>query len=184
MVRLRSFELSDLDEIMKHWNVRDLRQLLGSIDRGAVSSHEEEEWIRNTWKRRQEREAFTMAIEDIAKGKLIGGLGIFNIDWTSRSAEIGISIHNPKYWGKGYGKEALSLLIEFAFRDLNFNRLGLEVFEFNLRAKKCYINVGFQEVGRWRKKKYINGKYHDSILMDILKNEWKKHLTNRSRIGK
>jgi len=171
-VRLRSFELSDLDEIMKHWNNMELRNLLGSVDRGPASRNDEEEWIRNTWKQRQERKVFTFAIETIVDNKLIGGTGLFDIDWTSRSAMTGISIYNPKYWGKGYGQESMNLILGFAFRNLNLNRVELETFDFNKRAQKCYLKVGFKDVGKRRKARFINGQYHDAIIMDILKEEW------------
>ncbi len=171
-VRLRSFELSDVDEIMEHWNNMELRNLLGSADRGSVSRSEEEEWIRSTWKQRQERKAFTFAIETLTDNKLIGGTGLFNIDWTSRSAMVGISIYNLEYWGKGYGQESMNLIIGFAFRNLNLNRVELDTFDFNKRAQKCYLKVGFKEVGRRRKARFIDGKYHDDIIMDILKDEW------------
>ncbi len=171
-VRLRSFELSDLDEIMKHWNKIELRNLVGSADRGPVARSEEEEWIRNTWKQRQEKKAFTFAIETTADNRLIGGTGLFNIDWTSRSAVAGISIYNPECWGKGYGQEAMNLILSFAFRNLNLNRVELDTFDFNKRAQKCYLKVGFKEVGRRRKARFIDGEYHDDIIMDVLKDEW------------
>jgi len=171
-VRLRSFELSDLDEIMSHWNDMELRNLVGSADRGPVCRNDEEEWIRSTWKQRQERKAFTLAIETIAEGKLIGGIGLFNIDWTSRSAMSGISIYDPKNRDKGYGQESMNLILEFAFRSLNLNRVELDTFDFNERAQKCYVKVGFKEVGRRRKARFIDGQYRDDIMMDILKDEW------------
>jgi len=171
-VCLRSFELSDLDEIMKHWNNMELRNFLGSVDKGPAARNEEEEWIKGTWKRSRERTAFTMAIETIADSKLIGGTGIFDIDWTSRSATVGISIYNPKYWGKGYGQESINLLLGFAFRNLNLNRVELDTFDFNKRAQNCYLKIGFKEVGKRRKAKFIDGKYHDDIIMDILREEW------------
>lgn len=171
-VRLRSFELSDLDEIMKHWNRMELRNLVGSADRGPVSRNEEEEWIKNTWKQRQERKAFTFAIETIADPKLIGGTGLFSIEWTSRSAIVGISIYNPEYWGKGYGNESMNLILSFAFRNLNLKRVELNTFDFNERAQKCYLKAGFKEVGRRRQARFIDGQYHDDIIMDILKDEW------------
>jgi len=171
-IRLRSFELSDLDEILRHWNNMELRNLLGSADRGPASRNDEEEWIRSTWKLRQERRAFMFVIETTADNKLIGGTGLFNIDWTSRSAMTGISIYNPEYWGKGYGQESMNLILGFAFRNLNLNRVELETLDFNERAQKCYLKVGFKEVGRRRKAKFINSGYHDSIVMDILRDEW------------
>jgi RimJ/RimL family protein N-acetyltransferase len=173
-VCLRSFELSDLEELMKYWNSMELRRFLGGVDRGPAARSEEEEWIKSTWKLRQERRAFTFAIEDVSSKKLIGGTGLFSLDWTSRSAEAGISIYNPDYWGKGYGEESLNLLLSFAFLDLNLNRIGLEVFDFNKRAYKCYVKAGFKEMGRRRERQFIDGKYHDSILMDILRDEWSR----------
>ena len=171
-VCLRSFELSDLDEIMKHWNSVELRRLLGNVERGPASRNEEEEWIKDTWKLRQEKRAFLFAIETTAENKLIGGSGLFNFSWISRSAEVGISIYNPEYWGRGCGVDSLDLILGFAFRDLNLNRVGLEVFDFNQRAQKCYLKVGFKEAGRKRKARFIDGQYHDSIIMDILREEW------------
>ncbi len=171
-VRLRSLELSDLDEIMKHWNDMELRNLVGSADNGPMSRNDEEEWIKSTWKQRQERKAFHFAIETITDNKLIGGTGLFEIDWTSRSATVGISIYNPEYWGKGYGEESMNLLLSFAFRNLNLNRLELDTFDFNKRAQKCYLKVGFKEVGRRRKARFIDGQYRDDMIMDVLKDEW------------
>lgn len=171
-VRLRSFELSDLEGIMKYWNNMELRNFVGSVDRGPVSRNDEEEWIRNTWKERSERKAYTMAIETIADNRLIGGVGLFDFNWTSRSAMTGISIYNPAYWGKGYGQESMNLMLGFAFHNLNLNRVELNTFDFNKRARKCYLKVGFKEAGRRRKACFIDGQYHDDIIMDILKEEW------------
>lgn len=169
---MRSFELSDLDEIMKHWNNMELRNLLGSADRGPAGRSDEENWIRNTWKERQERKAFTFAIETVANSKLIGGTGLFSISRTNRSAMTGISIYSPECWGKGFGQESMNILLSFAFQNLNLNRVELETFDFNKRAQKCYSKVGFRETGRRRKARFIDGKYHDSIIMDILEEEW------------
>ncbi len=146
-VRLRSFELSDVDEQLKHWNNLELRNLVGGAAMGPVSRNDEEEWIRNTWKRRQERKAFAFAIEAKKDNKLIGGTSLFNINWTNRSAEAGIAIFDSENWGKGYGQEAMNLILGFAFRNLNLNRVELDTFDFNIRAQKCYLKVGFKEVG-------------------------------------
>jgi len=171
-LRLRSFELSDLDEIMRHWNNLELRNLVGNADRGPLCRNDEEEWIRNTWKQRQERKEFSLAIETIADNKLIGGIALMNCDWINRSAILGISIWDPKNRGKGYGQESINLILDFAFQILNLNRVELETFDFNKRAQKCYAKIGFKEVGRKRQARFINGEYHGSIIMDILKDEW------------
>jgi len=179
-LRLRSFELSDLDEIIKHWNNMELRNLVGSADRGPVSITDEEEWIKQTWKQRQEKTGFTFAVETISDKKLIGGTSLFNFNWLSRSAVFGISIYDPKNWGKAYGQEATNLVLDFAFNNLNLNRIELYAFDFNKRAQKCYKNVGFTEVGRKRKSRYIDGEYRDEVVMDIMKDEW---LTKQAKQG-
>jgi RimJ/RimL family protein N-acetyltransferase len=171
-LRLRSFELSDLEEIMKHWNNMELRNLVGSPDRGPVSIADEEEWIKQTWKQRQEKSGFTFAIETVADKKLVGGTGLFNFNWSSRSAVFGISIYDPKNWGKGYGQETTNLVLGFAFNTLNLNRVELYTFDFNKRAQKCYRSVGFREVGRRRKARFVDGEYRDDLIMDILRDEW------------
>jgi len=63
-------------------------------------------------------------------------------------------------------------MLVFAFRTLNLNRVELNTFDFNRRAQKCYLKVGFKEVGRRRKARFIDGEYHDDIIMDVLKDEW------------
>jgi len=173
-VLLRSFELSDLDEIMKHWNNMELRNRVGSADRGPQSRSDEEEWIRNTWKDRQEKKGFTFAIATIAENKLIGGVSLFNINWVSRSAMFGISIYDPKNRGKGYGQESTRLILDFAFKTLNLHRVELFTFDFNTQAQETYKKVGFKEIGRRRKAAFIDGQYHDDVVMDILRDEWLK----------
>ena len=174
-VRLRSVELSDLDEIVMYWNDAELRKLVGSYALGPVSREDEEEWVRGTWKRRKEKRDFVFAIETVSDGKLIGTIGLHFCDWTNRSAVLGIAIYDSKNWGKGYGQESINLLLEYAFRTLNLNRVELQTFDFNLRAQKCFKKVGFKEIGRKRKAYYMDGTYHDIILMDILKEEWLSH---------
>ena len=84
-------------------------------------------------------------------------------------------IFNKEYWGKGFGTEALRVLIgEFAFKTLNLHLIELEVLSSNSRAYKCYEKAGFKEVGRWREAHFVNGEYVDGIIMDILRSEWIK----------
>ncbi|RIL69394.1 N-acetyltransferase, partial [Staphylococcus devriesei] len=72
---------------------------------------------------------------------------------------------NENYWGKGYGKEALKLLINFAFNSLNLHMLYLEVFSYNENATKMYEKLGFNQDGILRQSKYQDGQYYDKIIM-------------------
>ena len=112
------------------------------------------------------------AIIDSEKDETIGTVGLHEIDNINRTATLGIFIGNKSYWNKGYGTEAIQLILDFGFNYLNLNNIDLALMEFNQRAMKCYEKCGFKEIGRRRKNKFINGKYYDSILMDILSEEF------------
>lgn len=113
------------------------------------------------------------AIIDMEKDQLIGSIGLHQVDNINRTATLGIFIGDDEYRSKGYGTEAIKLILDFGFNYLNLNNIDLALMEFNERALKCYKKCGFKEIGRRRKCKFINGKYYDSILMDILADEFK-----------
>lgn len=100
--------------------------------------------------------------------KMVGTLSLENVNYTNRTAVLGIFIGDENYRSNGYGTEAIKLLLDYAFNYVNLNSIKLDVLECNERAIKCYKKCGFKEAGRWRKSKYVNGRYYDTIVMDIL----------------
>lgn len=68
----------------------------------------------------------------------------------------------------------MTLAVNYAFLELNLNRMELQVYSHNLRDQKCYFKVGFKKEGRRKQAIFTNGEYYDSILMAILQAEWKK----------
>lgn len=172
IVTLRGVELSDLDAIMEHWNTAELRSYLHYPI--PNSREEEEEWIRGTWEARKKGSAYQFIIEKKDTKEVLGGVGLMGVDSINRTAELGIAIYAKKNWGKGYGTDAMKVILKFGFDILNLNRIQLRVYDFNIRGQKCYKKVGFTEVGRFRKAAFKDGKYHDVIFMDILRDEWKE----------
>ena len=104
--------------------------------------------------------------------KLIGSIGLHSIDNINKSATLGIFIGDKSGRNKGYGTEALRLILDYGFNYLNLNNIKLDVMEFNERAIACYKKCGFKEYGRRRKCYFLNGKYYDKIEMDILAEEF------------
>lgn len=129
----------------------------------------EKAWIEKTL----ENGLSNFAIVNLENDTLIGNCGINDIDYISRTATIGIFIGDKDNRGKGYGTEAIKLLINFGFNYLNLKNIDLKVFDFNENAIACYKKVGFKEYGRRHSAYFCNGKYHDIIYMEILSDEFK-----------
>lgn len=106
---------------------------------------------------------------------LIGNVGFVAINYIHRTGEAGIFIGNKEYWSKGYGYEALSLLIDYAYKVLNLNSIMLRVYSYNKRAIGCYEKVGFKKIGEIREAHIYNLKIHNVILMDLLPEDFYKN---------
>lgn len=85
---------------------------------------------------------------------------------------MGIYIGSEEDRGKGYGEEAVKLLLTYAFEYLNLNNIMLGLWSFNEQAKHCYEKAGFKEIGRRRECYFLKGTYYDEVFMDILQKEW------------
>ncbi|MFX0134487.1 MAG: GNAT family N-acetyltransferase [Candidatus Hodarchaeota archaeon] len=173
-VKLGPIKREYIDSFLKWFNDPELTQYLARYL--PMTRMEEEEWIENL-KNRKDTVHFSIVIpNEDDQEKLIGNCGIHNIDWKNRVGQLGIAIGDKDYQNKGYGTEAMELLIEYGFYTLNLNRIELFTYDFNVRAIKSYKKVGFIEEGRKRQFIWINGKYHDAIVMGILAEDWKERI--------
>ncbi|WP_312116913.1 GNAT family N-acetyltransferase [Brevibacillus reuszeri] len=102
----------------------------------------------------------------------IGVTALIQIDLKNRNAECIIDIGSKDYWGKGYGSEALKLLLDYAFLEMNLHRVSLRVFSFNEKAIKLYERIGFQHEGISRQFMFRAGKWHALVHMGILQEEY------------
>ena len=116
-----------------------------------------------------------------ADGRYIGSCGLFGADSTAQTVELGIGIGDKAYWGKGYGREAIQLLLDYAFRYRNYRRVWLRVNASNERGLRAYRACGFIEEGRQRDHVYSDGRYVDLVLMGILRTEWESVRTGDLR---
>jgi diamine N-acetyltransferase len=111
-------------------------------------------------------------IYERATGRAIGNCGLHEVDLPNRRTLVGIMIGEPEARGRGYGTEAMRLLLDFAFTALGLHSVMLMVFEYNGAGLRCYEKVGFREVGRRRESRWYNGRFWDEIYMDILATEF------------
>ena len=124
----------------------------------------------------------TFVIVTLEEDQMIGTVGLEEIDAINRTATLGIFIGEKQYRNQGYGTEAIQLILDYGFNYLNLQNIKLDLMEFNERGLACYKKCGFREYGRRRKCKYVNGKYYDSIEMDVLKEEFTKSYIKNKHI--
>lgn len=103
---------------------------------------------------------------------LLGFVALFNIKWASQHAEMAIGIGDPAYRGKGYGSDALRVLLRYAFNELNLYRVELTVMAYNTAAIQAYERVGFVREGVKRGAVMRDGQRHDVVCYAILRPEW------------
>jgi RimJ/RimL family protein N-acetyltransferase len=104
--------------------------------------------------------------------QLLGAIGLHEIDARSRRARLGVFIGSRDEWGKGFGSEAVTLMVAYGFDTLNLNRIELHVYEYNERARRTYDRVGFKPEGVLRQHQFREGRFWDTIAMAILRDEW------------
>ncbi|MDD2537656.1 MAG: GNAT family protein [Candidatus Absconditabacteria bacterium] len=114
---------------------------------------------------------YTFAIIEKSENKILGTIGFAHVNWVHRNAEIGISIGEKEYHGKGYGTDAMKSIVSYGFNVLNLHSLYLNVYDFNVGGQKCYQKCGFKVIGKRREGYFYNGKYHDMIYMDITRKD-------------
>lgn len=169
-IRLTAPEREDLPLFVEWLNDPEVRNGLALFL--PMSNAREEQWFEDMLKRPPETHPLTIEVQEKADWVKIGNLGFFDIHPQTHSAEVGIMIGNKNYWNKGYGTEAMELLLQHGFETLNLHRIMLRVYAFNPRAIRSYQKAGFVEEGRMRQSVYKNGAYHDTLIMSVLRDEW------------
>lgn len=107
-------------------------------------------------------------------GKHIGSTGLYKISKQHKYAVWGIMIGDKSEWDKGYGTDVLRTVMAYVFNKLKFNRFELEVFHKNKRGIRCYSKCGFKREGAKRQVFIKDKEKYDSIMMSVLKDEYKK----------
>lgn len=168
---LSPINIEDYDQYTEWMNDLEITSNLGSAS-SVITLNTEKELLDKLSR------SHNYAIIDKEKDLLIGNCGFHKINQEERNAEIGIFIGNKEYWNKGYGSEAMKLLMGYGFNYMNLRNIMLKVFSFNERAIASYKKCGFKEIGRRRNSLCVNGKEYDDVYMDVLDDEFRKLINN------
>jgi RimJ/RimL family protein N-acetyltransferase len=104
--------------------------------------------------------------------ELIGFVDLSGMNWLTKDSMIGIALGDPAYWGRGYGTEAMRLVLRYGFTVLGLHRMSLNVFDYNPRAIRSYEKAGFRVEGRLREALNRDGRRWDMLYMGILREAW------------
>jgi RimJ/RimL family protein N-acetyltransferase len=167
---LRAAEREDLTLFVTWLNDREVGQFLAMNQ--PMSLVAEERWYENMVNGPKAEQVLVIQIKDGDAWRPIGNTSFMNIDWTNRSAEIGIFIGEKTCWNQGYGRETMRLMLKHGFETLNLHRIYLRVFEHNVRGIKAYEHAGFKHEGRMRQAQYQDGRYYDVLFMSVLREEY------------
>lgn len=168
-VRLTPLNGGDLS-VLAGWQMdSDFLRLLAAEPAFPKNEAQMADWLREG---QRGHSNYLFGIRLAETEELIGFLELGDILWNHRVAWVAIGIGARSHWGQGYGAEALGLLLDFAFNELNLHRVQLTVFSYNSRAAALYEKLGFQREGVQREALERDGRRYDLYLYGILRREW------------
>ena len=172
LVRLAGIDPEEVSQSFSKWN-RDseYKRLLDTDPPRLHSVKATKDWLEKHFEENQ-TSTHWFAIRTLEDDRLLGDIDLSVVDWGSRDAFVGIGIGEREFWGRGYGTDAMELILRYAFAELNLRRVSLTVFEFNQRAVRSYEKAGFQLEGRQRQGVQREGRRWDILFMGILREEW------------
>lgn len=103
---------------------------------------------------------------DTSGNKFIGNCMCYDINTVASEAEVGILLGDKDYWGKGYGTEALNLLVGHIFKATSIKRLYLHTLSWNSRAQQSFAKCGFQEL------RLVMRSGMEFYLMELMRDDW------------
>ena len=171
-VRIRELRKKDSQKYFEWINRREL--VIFNSPYSPISELSHNSWFDSVTKNNQIK-IFSAVVENgSAEEMLIGSCSLRNIDTLNRNAELQIRIGEESQQNRGFGTKVTQKLVEFGFRDLNLNRIYLDVFQNNKRAIKTYTKCGFVEEGVKRESTFIDGEFVNIVQMSILSKEFFK----------
>jgi RimJ/RimL family protein N-acetyltransferase len=168
-VRLTAVNPNDMSAIARWWADTDF---LRFYDTPPATPRNEDQLSRRFDLSQTSSELFLFAIRLLIDDGIIGLLEFDGINWWNRTTFVSIGIGEAEQRGRGYGLDAMSAGLRFAFHELNLHRVCLTVFSYNEPAIALYERLGFTREGVYREHLERDGRRYDMILYGLLRREW------------
>jgi RimJ/RimL family protein N-acetyltransferase len=175
LVRFKAVDPQQMAEVYSRWSQdSEYWRFMSGEPSHPMSIGSTREWLEEELSK--DPPGFIMfALHTLDDDRLIGEIGFDRVEQPYGEAFVALGLGERDSWGKGYGTDAMRLLLRYAFCELNLHRVSLTVAEHNPRAIKSYIKVGFVEEGRVRCGEHRGGRYYDVVYMGILHDEWEQN---------
>lgn len=168
-ILLRNLEADDEEYFFKWVRDKEVTKYSLSIFQKMNTNEEISEWFHEVL---NDKVTYNQGIVDKDNGKLIGYAGLCKLSKTNMSAEYFIFIGDKTYHGRGAGTFVTKEIVKYGFEKLKLNRIMLTVSDINIGAVKAYTKAGFTTEGIMKQACYRDGKFHNKIIMAILRKEW------------
>lgn len=165
---LRPMEKEDLSQLHKFRNDGEITKSLGGFSVG----YSKEAVVRKIESWENQQDCILWAVANRKDNICIGHIGLYEIDFISRKAEVGMLIGEREYWGQGIGYAITQAVVNYAFNQLNLHRIQSKVLESNHGSLSIFEKLGFSIDGMLRESQFRDGKYLNVVLMSVLKREW------------
>ena len=169
--RLRAVESADWKIFFDWFQDSEFDRLTDTI-LFPFSSANIKRWIdeltaKEPWKDHE----FRWVIENL-EGEFVGTANTHSCDSRNGTFEYGIAIQR-NFWRRGYASEAIKLILKFFFDELRYQKVNVQIYAFNEESIALHKKLGFQQEGRLKQMVYTLGVYHDTIIMGMIKDEFK-----------
>ena len=172
MLKSKHLELRRLEESHLHYKVKwvndpEVNETL--LFDFPISQSETKEWYkRNHFNRNR----WDFSVFELESECLIGMTGLINLNYRHRHAQLFVTIGEKAFWGKGYAREIVIMILGFAFEELGLEKVYLKTLPNNSKARHIYEKIGFKQEALLRKEYYIHGELNDLFQHSLLKSEW------------
>jgi [ribosomal protein S5]-alanine N-acetyltransferase len=167
LVRLRPPKPEDAALMITWFEDMEVTRFL--LVRNPPSIDMEKEWLDRTARNPDE---VVWVIEH--KGAAVGTTALHRIDWRNGSAITGTVIGDRSVWGKGLGRELMQLRARYAFTQLPLRKLKSAYLDGNVASARAQAAAGYREIGRSHADMFVDGKWRDHVMTEVLRENWEK----------
>jgi RimJ/RimL family protein N-acetyltransferase len=169
-ISLTSVTSADLPILIQWYQDTEFLRLFDALPAAPKTESSLKEWIDHA---STSHNCYLFGIRRNDDQQLLGFVELDGILWNHRVCGLAIAIGEKELRGKGLGQNAMKLVLEFAFHELNLHRVQLTVFDYNSQAIKLYEKLGFKHEGIYRDFIQRDGQRYNMHLYGLLQNEWK-----------